>query len=286
MAEPRHSTISVAFRKVVTKFKRKKEEKNSKKGNDSEKKKDSEVSKQPEAGAAVAPTTSSASTVAGTTLPATSAAIRTSENRRKENENIVQSMVPPEQAPEDISQGTHGPLKAIAETGDTITSANKTAEFSPKGTKDKGPRAEDEAAGDKAVPGNTSVEKDGEEAVPKPKPDSDDDKLWYSEKTPVWNQAVEEWRKNHQKDFNKFKARTAGLDKNVTESGPSDNAEDWLTELKPADKTPRQAAARLKRWQPVLSSLRGIAMAAAAFEPHNIAPIVCATIFGGLDVRL
>lgn len=308
MAEPRHSTIFVALRKFVTKIKRKKEEKNSKKGNDSEKKKDSEASKQPEAGGkgneippanapaasttkattsstpAVAPTTASAPTVAGTTSPATSAAIRTSDNTRKENENVVQSMVPPEQAPKDISQGTHGPSKAIADTGGTTASANKTAEPSPKGPKDKGPGAEHEAAGDKAAPGNTSVEKDGEEAVPKPDPD--DDKLWYSEKTPVWNQAVEEWRKAHREDFDKFKARTAGPDKNVTESGPSDNAGDWLTELKPADKTPRQAAARLKRWQPVLSSLRGIAMAAAAFDPHKIAPIVCATIFGGLDVRL
>lgn len=273
------------------------------KGNDS-KKRDSEASKQPETGAnggeippANAPaasttkaTTSStpavAPTVAGTTSPATSAAIRTSDNTRKENENVVQSMVPPEQAPKDISQGMHSPSKAIADSGIATASANKTAEPSPKGRKDKGPGAEHEAAGDKAASGKTSVEKDGEEAVPKPKPDPDDDKLWYSEKMPVWNQVVEEWRRTHRKDFDKFKARTAGPDKNVAESGPSDNAGDWLTELKPADKTPRQAAARLKRWQPGVSSLRGIAMAAAAFDPHKIAPIVCATIFGGLDVRL
>ncbi|MCJ1470251.1 hypothetical protein MMC07_008896 [Pseudocyphellaria aurata] len=309
MTKLRRSTISVAWRKVFTFkiFKRKKKEKNLKKENDSEKK-NSEASKQPKAGGrgkeippantpaasitkattfstpAVARTTPSASTVAGTTLPTTSAAIRTSENREKKNENTVQSMVPPEHAPEDISHSTHGLLKAIADTGDTTTSANKTAGPSPKGPKDKGPRAEREAAGDRATPGNTSVEKDGEEAVPQPKPDPDNDKLWYSEETPVWNQAMEEWRKDHRKDFDKFKARTAGLEKKVTESSPGDNAWDWLTELKPVDKNPKQAAARLKRWQPVLSSLRGIAMGAAAFDPHKIAPIVCATIFGGLDI--
>ncbi|KAF7503176.1 hypothetical protein GJ744_004246 [Endocarpon pusillum] len=195
MAHPNHSTISIAFRKLVNKIKPGKKEKNSKKGDDT-KKKDSEATKQPDAGGngneippanaaaasttkattssypAVAPTTFSASTVAGTTSPATSAAIRTGENRRKENENIVQSMVPSEQAPKDIFRGTHGPSKAITDTGDTTASANKTAESSPKGPKDKGPGAKHEAAGDKAAPGNTSVEKDGEEAVPKPKPRS------------------------------------------------------------------------------------------------------------------
>ena len=311
MAKPSRWTLFVALGKFATKkIKRKKKEKNPKKGNDSEMK-DSEASKQPEAGRksneippanapaasttkattsstpAVAPTTSSASTVAGITLPATSAATCTSENRRKENENIVQSILPPEQAPEDISQGAHGTLKAIADTGDTSTSANKTAEPSPKGPKNKGPRAEHEAAGDKAAPGNTSIEKDGGEAVPKPKPDPDDDKLWYSEKTPVWNEVVEKWKKDNRKDFDKFKARSVGLDKNGTETGSTDNAGDWLTELKFADKTPSEAAARIKRWQPVFSSsLRGIAMAAAVFDPHKIAPIICAAIFGGLDVRL
>ena len=194
--------------------------------------------------------------------------------------------MPPEQAPKDISQGTHGPSKAIPDTGGTTASPNKTAEPSPKGSKDKGPGAEHEAAGGNAAPGNTSEEKHGEEAVPKPKPDPDDNKFLFFKETPVWNQAVEEWRKTHRKDFDKFKSRTASSDQNVTESGPSDNAGDWLTELKPADKTPRQAAARLKRWQPLLSSLRGIAMVAARFDHHNIAPIVCATIFGSLDVRL
>ena len=310
MAEPSCSTTFSVFRKVFTRIKYKKTKKDSKTANGSKRKKDSEASKQPEEGAnsntippanasttwtsevtissplAVARTTSSTLLMAGNTSPVTSAAIRTRDDTRQKNENVVQSMVPTEQAPGDISQGTHGPSKAIADTEGTTAAADKTTESHPKGPKkDKDLGAILEATGAKVAPGGTSVVKDGQEAVPKPKPDPDHDKLWYYEKTPVWNQAVEKWRKLHPKDFDKFKARTANPGTNVTEGGSSDNAGDWLTELKPANKTPRQAAARLKRWQPMFNSLRGIAMAGAAFDPHKIAPIVCASIFGGLDVR-
>ncbi|KAI9888557.1 MAG: hypothetical protein M1814_006827 [Vezdaea aestivalis] len=302
MGELSKNSISIGLRKFVAHF-RPKTKKGSKKGDNS--KKDSEASKQPEAGAsgnqippanapaalttksttastpAVTPIFSSAPNGAGTTLSATIAAIRTSDNTRNENANVVQSIVQPDQAPEVISQGTHSPSKAILDTSDTsgtTTSATKPAERSPKGSKGNNPGSKHKAAGEEAVSGNTIVKRDGEKTVPKPKPDPDDDKFWYYKKTPVWNQAVDEWRKLHQKDFENFKARTANLNKNDTQSSFSDNVGDWLTKLEPADKTPKQATARLKRWQPILTSLRGIAMSAAALDPNKIAPIACATI--------
>ncbi|KAL8792543.1 MAG: hypothetical protein Q9195_004842 [Heterodermia aff. obscurata] len=176
-----------------------KKEKNSKKGNDP--KKDSEAPKQPEAGGkgneippanapaasttkatttstpAVAPTTSAASTVARITLPATSAAICTSENEKKKNENIVQSIVPLEQAPKDISRSAHGLFKAIADTENTTTSTNKTTELSSKEPRDKSSRTKHEAAKNKTTPENTGVEKDSKKIVFKPKPNPDDEKL-------------------------------------------------------------------------------------------------------------
>ena len=41
---------------------------------------------------------------------------------------------------------------------------------------------------------------------------------------------------------------------------------------------------RRKRFLPSLAALRGITMAAAALDPHKIAPILCASIFFSVDV--
>lgn len=102
------------------------------------------------------------------------------------------------------------------------------------------------------------------------------DDPWYSEKTPQWNQSVQIWKEQHPKDFEELKASANG------KAGVE--AEDWLSSH-PAQQTSKQTAARLKRWQPVLASVRGIAMTAAAIDPHKIAPIVCASIFFGIDVN-
>ena len=106
-----------------------------------------------------------------------------------------------------------------------------------------------------------------------------DDKLWYSEKTPKWNEAVEEWKAGHVEEFDEL-MRSA---KAANESA-ADESGDWLFKLRPAEKSSKHTAARLKRWQPVLASVRGIAMTASAADPHKIAPIVCASVFFGLDV--
>ena len=64
------------------------------------------------------------------------------------------------------------------------------------------------------------------------------------------------------------------------------SAVDALFHLQPADKTSSEIAARWKRWQPALASARGIVMAAANLNPHKVAPIVCASVFFGIDVSI
>lgn len=108
-----------------------------------------------------------------------------------------------------------------------------------------------------------------------------DEKLWYSEKTPKWNEAVEEWKAGHVKEFDELMQSARAANKSA-----ADESGDWLLRLRPAEKSSKQTAARLKRWQPVLASVRGIAMAAAAFDHHKIAPIVCASVLFGLDVSI
>lgn len=107
--------------------------------------------------------------------------------------------------------------------------------------------------------------------------------FWYSEKTPQWNHSVEIWRKQHPEDFKELRTMITSQGKTSTDGNAAFGAEDWLFN-RPAQQTSKQTAARLKRWQPVMASVRGIAMTAAAADPHKIAPIVCASVFFGIDV--
>ncbi|KAI9659856.1 MAG: hypothetical protein M1821_001208 [Bathelium mastoideum] len=107
-----------------------------------------------------------------------------------------------------------------------------------------------------------------------------DDKLWYSEKTPKWNEAVKQWKAGlGEKKFAEL-VRSA----KAANGSAADESGDWLCKLRPAEESSKQTTARLKRWTPVLASVRGIAMTASAADPHKIAPIVCASLFFGLDI--
>ena len=276
MADSSPPTGRTGVRKIFTKLKPRK------------KQKDSEISRRPKVGVegnegslANGPTTSLGE---ATTSSASKVAVHARVTAGQEKANGVQGPAPTKKALKDIPQGICSPSTAIVETGSKKTSTSKMAETASDSSKGKDLGAGCQS-GTTVASGVTDLEGDGQEVVPTPDPQ--DGKLWYSEKTPMWNEAVEEWKKKtDRKDINKLKAMTAGMGK-IMEGGTSDTgAGDWLTKLETADKTPKQIAARLKRWQPILNSVRGIAMAAAAFDPYKIAPIVCASIFGGLDVRL
>lgn len=58
-----------------------------------------------------------------------------------------------------------------------------------------------------------------------------------------------------------------------------------LLELKEETPESRAIVQRAKQYLPSLASVRGIAMTAAALDPHKIAPIVCASVFFTIEVR-
>ena len=101
--------------------------------------------------------------------------------------------------------------------------------------------------------------------------------LWYSERTPIWNNAVKKWRAENPKGCLELERMTAGV------KSPIQRA-DFLSLFQPASDPSKQTAARLKRWQPTLAAVRGIGMSVAALDPHMIAPIICASVFFSIDV--
>ena len=103
---------------------------------------------------------------------------------------------------------------------------------------------------------------------------------WYINQTPQWNAAVETWKADNPAHFLELEQ--------MTEERPTmpDSGIDTLFHLQPANKSSSEMAARWKRWQPALASARGIVMAAANFDPHKVAPIVCASVLFGIDVSI
>lgn len=101
---------------------------------------------------------------------------------------------------------------------------------------------------------------------------------WYFKRTPQWNAAVVIWGAEYPAHFLELKKLT---ERSTTT--PMSGA-DALFRLQPAKESSNEIVARMKRWQPALASARGIAMAAANFDPHKVAPIVCASVLFGINV--
>lgn len=90
--------------------------------------------------------------------------------------------------------------------------------------------------------------------------------------TPKWNEAISTWQLDDPEGFMQL-TRTVRY------------AQDHIwTNFQSADVGSKEVVTRLKRWQGTLASFRGIAMPLAALDPNKIAPIVCASIFGSIDV--
>ena len=102
--------------------------------------------------------------------------------------------------------------------------------------------------------------------------------LWYSERTPRWNDAVNMWKAENPKGCDELETMTAGVMKSTIQRA------DILSLFQPASESSKQIIARSKRWQPTLAALRGIGMSVAALDPHKIAPIICASVFFSIDV--
>lgn len=104
--------------------------------------------------------------------------------------------------------------------------------------------------------------------------------VWHSESAPQWNTAVIQWKIEDPNEF--VGMQKLGIE--ISES-PIDNMNKTFR-FQESEKTSKQTVARIKRWLPVLSAVRGIAMTAAALDPHKIAPIVCASVFFSIDVSI
>ena len=101
--------------------------------------------------------------------------------------------------------------------------------------------------------------------------------LWYSKRTPRWNDAVKMWKAENPEGCLELETMTAGM------KSPIQGA-DFLSQFQPESGSSNQIAGRLKRWQATLAAVRGIGMTVAAFDPHKIAPIICASVFFSIDV--
>jgi len=124
-----------------------------------------------------------------------------------------------------------------------------------------GARNENHPAGNRPV--------DGSDSEPMPSK-----AYLQTDKTPIWTSAINDWKKTNPKEYAE-----------LGEIGDEPNI-NHLTLFQPAENTPAQVKARLKRWIPVLASVRGIVMPIAALDPHKVAPIICASIFFGIEVSI
>ena len=101
-----------------------------------------------------------------------------------------------------------------------------------------------------------------------------------SESAPQWTIAVKGWKEKYPDEF--VALQNLGIE--ISESARDNTTEPFR--FQEAKATSKQTVARIKRWLPVLSAVRGIAMTAAAADPHKIAPIVCASVFFAIDVSV
>lgn len=104
--------------------------------------------------------------------------------------------------------------------------------------------------------------------------------LWLQAKhAPIWNEALQI-----------LKEEESGMYKELekTKSSLLDSRERKTDEFFKLDTAKPEEKAIVQRWKqylPSLAAIRGIAMRAAVFEPHGVAPIVCACVFFSIDVR-
>lgn len=107
--------------------------------------------------------------------------------------------------------------------------------------------------------------------------------LWLRAKdAPIWNQALQILKQENpemHKELEKLEETKNSLRKS------HERRIDELFRLDTAKPQEKAVVQTLKQYLPSLAAVRGIAMTAAALDPHKIAPIVCACVFFSIDVR-
>lgn len=59
---------------------------------------------------------------------------------------------------------------------------------------------------------------------------------------------------------------------------------DVVSQIQVEKESSSEIKAQLKKWQSTVAAVRGISMSVAALDPHKVAPIICASVFFGIDV--
>ena len=104
--------------------------------------------------------------------------------------------------------------------------------------------------------------------------------LWLRAKhAPIWNEALQTLKEENPKMHKELEET-----KNSLLESREMKADEFF-ELDTAKPEERAVVQRWKQYLPSLAAARGIAMTAAALDPHKIAPIVCACVFFSIDVR-
>ena len=106
-------------------------------------------------------------------------------------------------------------------------------------------------------------------------------KIWYSERTPIWNDAVEQWQKDPA-----TKDQHLMLEK-LMKSAVDAERPDFLPQPEPSAKHSSHGSLRAKLFfEPTLNAARGIVMPLANLDPFKAAPLFGALVFFGLTVSV
>jgi hypothetical protein len=158
------------------------------------------------------------------------------------------------------------PLPGNAQTGSTASTHTSSLQTAPVGIN---------PAQRSPPPGHAKPEN----ATPLPisaRPTAD--KL-LAQGAPKWNMALDTFRKDNKNRYNEIEEKV----KEVAQRG---EAFQGLIIPKSIAENPQshEAVLRVKRWLPSVAAVKGVVMPIAALDPHKIAPIVCAAVFGITEV--
>lgn len=103
---------------------------------------------------------------------------------------------------------------------------------------------------------------------------------WKSDRTPLWNKAIEKWTETvkGQKECVELES--------LVKNNPGESIESpkFLDQLHPSVKNSSKWRLRLKRCDPILNATRGVAITLANADPHKIAPLIVHSVFAGISI--
>jgi hypothetical protein len=96
--------------------------------------------------------------------------------------------------------------------------------------------------------------------------------------TPIWTNALVEWRREHPDAYEALKQAGIGAMKSP------DQMQGVLQRITGREESTNRIRARCKEYQPTITGLRGIAMGFSNVDPYKVAPLICVAVFFTIDV--